>query len=128
MLFQHQAAEVRTITDRDFTAVFAALRSVMLDNAGDQLVTEDAPGSLVLRTHAVDAKGQPGWFGTVTVKKSYVAYHLMPLYEHSALADGISPALAKRRQGKTCFNFAKLDEALFAELAALTARCAHSAG
>lgn len=110
--------------DPDFAAVFTALRQVMLDHAGDQIVAEDAPGSLVLRTHALDAKGQPGWFGTVTVKKSYVAYHLIPLYERPALADGISPALAKRRQGKTCFNFAKPDEALFAELATLTARCA----
>ena len=114
--------------DQDFAPVYQALRQVMLDNAGDRIVTEDSPGSLVLRTHRLDAKGQPGWFGTVTVKKSYVAYHLMPLYEQPALAEGISGALAKRRQGKTCFNFARADEALFAELAALTARCAESAG
>lgn len=116
------------MADHDFGPVYRALRQVMLDNAGDQIVVEDTPGSVVLRTHALDATGQPGWFGTVTIKKSYVAYHLIPLYEQPELGKAISAALAKRRQGKTCFNFAKPDEALFAELAALTARCAGSAG
>jgi len=114
--------------DLDFAAVYRALRQVMLDNAGDQLVSEDTPGSLILRTHALDAKGQPGWFGTVTTKKNYVAYHLIPLYDQPELAEGVSGALAKRRQGKTCFNFKQFDETLFKELAALTARCAGSAG
>lgn len=116
------------MSGHDFAATYAALRTVMLRNAGEQIVAEDAPGSLILRTRALDAKGQPGWFGTVTVKKSYVAYHLMPLYEQPALADGLSPALARRRQGKTCFNFKEVDEELFEEVAALTARCANSAG
>ena len=116
------------MTGRDFTTIFAALRAVMLDNAGDQVVAEDAPGSLVLRTRSLDAKGQPGWFGTVTVKKSYVAFHLMPLYEQPELAEGISEGLAKRRQGKTCFNFRKADEALFDELLALSRRARAALG
>ncbi|HRE79462.1 MAG TPA: hypothetical protein PLN52_00375, partial [Opitutaceae bacterium] len=62
--------------------------------------------------------------GTVTIKKSYVAYHLMPLYTHPELADGISAQLAQRKQGKTCFNFARVDEALFKELTRLTRTCA----
>ncbi len=105
----------------DFGAVFVALREMMLVAAGDLVVTRDEPGDLVVRTHQPDAKGQPGWFGTVTVKKSYVAYHLIPLYDAPALAEGISPGLEKRRQGKTCFNFKVVDAALFAELAKLTA-------
>ncbi|WBH16446.1 hypothetical protein [Sphingomonas radiodurans] len=107
----------------DFEAVFATLRQTMLGVAGDQMIERDAPGDLVVRTNAIDAKtGKPGWFGTVTVKKSYVAYHLMPLYTAPELAEGISPALEKRRQGKTCFNFKMIDQALFDELAALTGR------
>ena len=46
----------------------------------------------------------------------------MPVYAEPALARSISPALAKRRQGKSCFNFTTVDEALFAELADLAAR------
>jgi len=33
---------------------------------------------------------------------------------------GVSPELKKRMQGKTCFNFASVEEGLFGELAALT--------
>jgi len=108
-----------------FDDIYARLRAVMLDNAPGQVVSKDAAGDLVVRTAAVDPKtGQPGWFGTVTIKKSYVAYHLMPLYTDAALSEGVSPALAKRRQGKTCFNFKAVDEVLFAELAKLTRRAA----
>lgn len=105
----------------EIVTVFDRLRAIMLAGGGDQLVTKDAPGDLVVRSHMIDAKtGQPGWLGTVTIKKRYVAYHLMRLYVDPAPADHLSPALAKRRQGKTCFNFAAVDEALFEELAALT--------
>lgn len=109
----------------DFGQVHAELRAIMVAEAGGMTVARDLPGDLELRTPAIDPKtGELGWFGTVTVKKSYVAYHLMPLYADPGLADGLSDALAKRRQGKTCFNFKRIDAALFAELAALTRRCA----
>jgi hypothetical protein len=60
------------------------------------------------------------WFGVVRAGKAYVSYHLMPVYSHAALAARISPALKKRMQGKSCFNFSKPDPELFEELAALT--------
>ncbi|KQT33551.1 hypothetical protein ASG29_05820 [Sphingomonas sp. Leaf412] len=104
-----------------FEQVHAMLRAIMLASAADQSVTRDEPGDLIVRTNAMDEKGQSGWFGTVTIRKSYVAYHLMPLYDAPDLAADLSPGLRKRRQGKTCFNFTRPDDALFAELAALTA-------
>jgi hypothetical protein len=93
-------------------------------------VTRDGPGDVEVRLAvAADAPkaAMADWFGTVTIKKAYVAYHLMPLYARPELADGLSPALAKRRQGKTCFNFARAEPALFAELAALTRAAAANA-
>lgn len=106
-----------------FDEVYAGLRAIMLEAAGDLTVARDLLGDLEVRTPVLDAKTrQPGWFGTVTVKKSYVAYHLIPLYDAPALTEGLSDALIKRRQGKTCFNFKVVDEALFAELAMLTRR------
>jgi hypothetical protein len=109
----------------DFDAVHARLRAIMLAAAPAGAVVSDEPGYLVVRTAAIDPKtGEHGWFGTVTTKKSYVAYHLIPLYDRPALADDLSDALAKRRQGKTCFNFKKVDEGLFGELAGLTERAA----
>ncbi len=108
-----------------FDTVFARLRSLMLQEAPGMIVAKDAAGSLELRTPAVDLKtGQLGWFGTVTIKKTYVAYHLISLYERPQLAEAISPALSKRRQGKTCFNFTRTDDGLFGELARLTSACA----
>lgn len=107
-----------------FDEVHAELRAIMLAEAPAMIVARDLPGDLQLRTSTIDAKtGEPGWFGTVTIKKSYVAYHLMPLYADPALADGLSDVLAKRRQGKTCFNFKRSDPGLFAEVAELTRRC-----
>lgn len=104
-----------------FDTVFARLREIMLAAGEGNVVSVDEPGNLVLRTAAIDpATGQPGWFGTVTIRKSYVAYHLMPLYVRPSLADGISDELARRRQGKTCFNFRQENESLFAELSRLT--------
>ncbi len=52
--------------------------------------------------------------------KSYVSYYLMPLYVCPDLLVGMSDALRKRMQGKSCFNFATPDEALFNELAQMT--------
>jgi len=106
----------------DFSPVFSALRDLMLRHADGLFVARDAPGDLVIRTPDLDARGQPGWFGTVTTKKSYVACHLMPLYVDPSLADDLSPELTRRRQGKTCFNFKKLEPDLFDQLGALTAR------
>jgi hypothetical protein len=61
-------------------------------------------------------------FGSVRLGKAYVSFHLMPLYMNEALSGTISPALRKRMQGKTCFNFKTApDAALLAELERLTA-------
>ena len=88
-------------------------------------INRDEPGAIELRTPGIDPKTQqPGWFGTISIKKGYVAFHLMRLYFEPGLAADISPALAKRKQGKTCFNFKKVDSALLEELSALARRCA----
>jgi len=61
------------------------------------------------------------WFGEVRLGKAYVSFHLMPLYMSEKLTSTISPALKKRMQGKTCFNFKTDPEPeLLAELERLT--------
>jgi len=45
------------------------------------------------------------FFGSVRLGKAYVSFHLMPLYMCPVLIESLSPALRKRMQGKTCFNF-----------------------
>lgn len=85
------------------------------------VVTDDSPTNFTLKTSWLEARtNEPAWFGWIAIKKSYVAYHVMPLYALPALNEAVSAALEKRRQGKTCFNFKKTDDALFDELRKLT--------
>lgn len=104
----------------EFADVFAQLRAIMEPYARVLEPTVDNDDELSLNTSHVMPNGANLWFGAVQVKKRYVSYHLMPVYVNPALLEDVSPALRKRMQGKSCFNFAKVDPALFEELAALT--------
>lgn len=44
----------------------------------------------------------------------------MPVYVEPSLLVDVSPVLRRRMQGKWCFNFTTVDEALFGELETLT--------
>jgi hypothetical protein len=44
----------------------------------------------------------------------------MPVYMYPDLLKDISPELKKHMQGKSCFNFKKVDPELFQELSELT--------
>jgi hypothetical protein len=61
-------------------------------------------------------------FAGVRKGKRYVSYYLMSVYLDPGQLDGLSPELRSRMQGKSCFNFTNVDEALFDELDALTER------
>lgn len=109
----------------EFPSVFAELRSLMLEAAPGLVITDDTPTTFTLKTPWIEARTkQPAWFGWIAIKKSYVAYHLMPLYSLPTLHDAVSPSLEKRKQGKTCFNFKKADPALFEDLRLLTEKAA----
>ena len=61
-------------------------------------------------------------FAGLRLGRRYVSYYLMSVHTEPGQLDGISPELRKRMQGKGCFNFTRVDEALFDELADLTMR------
>jgi len=106
----------------DFEAVHERLRAILTAHASNDLVvTKDGPAGMALEFRGLEGKPW-GYVGGTRLGKSYVSYYLMPVYGNPALASTISPALAKRRQGRACFNFTKVDETLLTELAALTAR------
>lgn len=109
-----------------FNAVFDSLRAIMLEEAPRRCELSDQVDNLTVRAPAATVGGDPEWFGMVAIKKTYVAYHLMPLYTSPELAADLSDDLVKRRQGKTCFNFRRVDEKLFEELRRLTRRAARS--
>jgi hypothetical protein len=105
-----------------FAPVYERLRGI-LEPFGRRMhvVADDA------KTYAVDMAPESGrnpttWFGGVRVGRRYVSYYLMPVYVEPALLEDVSPALKRRMQGKSCFNFATVDEGLFAELGELTRR------
>lgn len=77
--------------------------------------------------YGLDSLRRPGakahdFFAGVKTNKDRVSYFLKPVYTYPELLDGLSPGLRRRMQGKSCFNFAAVDEALLGELAALTER------
>ena len=89
------------------------------------VVTGDGPQGFSVSLDRPDIMPEARrYFGGVRIGKSYVSYYLMGVYGDPELVAEMSPALHKRMQGKSCFNFAKVDEELFAELAELTERAA----
>jgi hypothetical protein len=109
--------------DNDFAAIFERIRALFERHAPQCVTLCDEPGRYYLGSHEVRAKdGYRTAFGGVEVKKNYVSAHVMPVYVHPELLDGVSADLRGRMQGKQCFNFRKLDERLIAELGALVDR------
>jgi hypothetical protein len=106
--------------NEEFGPVFDRLRSILHEHENDLVVKSDEPGDYYLNTRALDKQKRPVFFGAVQARKHYVSYHLMPVYAFPELLTGISAGLRKRMQGKSCFNFARVDEGLVEELAELT--------
>lgn len=105
----------------DFPAIFTRLKRIYTAIPG-AVITADGPEEYSLNTPFAPKYKKELFLGAVQVKKNYVSFHLMPVYMYPDLLEGISPQLQKRMQGKSCFNFKKVDEGLFAELERLTAR------
>jgi hypothetical protein len=82
--------------------------------------TRDDERELYVDTRYIQRNKKPLFFGAVQRKKSYVSFHLMPVYVQPDLLASLSPTLKARMQGKSCFNFTAVEKPLFKELAALT--------
>jgi hypothetical protein len=113
---------------QEFDSVFEKLRAILKRQAGTLSVADDGPkrfcleapiGPATLKSWGGKAKRKTIPVAWAEIGKAYVSFHLMGL---EAASRSISPALKSRLQGKTCFNFAKPDPALFAELEAVTAQ------
>lgn len=100
--------------------VFTELRAIMTPYEPLLEAKRDDATELYLDTKHLQKNKKPLFFGAVQRKKATVSYHLMPVYLQPSLLQGISPALAARMQGKSCFNFTSLEPSLLAELASLT--------
>jgi len=93
------------------------------NSAASRKADEPAPDTSYLLLGAGNDKYPDGLtFGGVNLGKRYVSYHLMCTYFSPDLLQSMSPELRKRRQGKSCFNFTRVDQALFDELSDITTR------
>jgi hypothetical protein len=106
----------------DFAAVVVALKAILMPHAKRLVVVSDGPTGCYLDTAHIGSNKKTIFFGAVRTGKSYVSYHLMPVYACPDLLKGMSPGLKTRMQGKACFNFTTVDPVLFRELAAITTR------
>jgi hypothetical protein len=116
------ASEVRPDRADDFAKAFYALKMVFAKYEKHLHVTADTREKYYLETRSPSYKGKPLFFGAAIRGRSYVSFHLMPLYWEPSLAKGLSAGLKRRMQGKSCFNFLAPDAALTRELGRLTAR------
>lgn len=103
----------------DFAEVAAALEGIV-KRAGPRLKRAGTAGGVWWYPPTVVHKGKPLYAAGVRINKNYVSFHFVPLYMYPELGARMSPALKRHRQGKACFNFKEVDDALFTELSALT--------
>jgi hypothetical protein len=116
-----------TPTDRaparatDLRPVHERLRAILAPYRDRLNVAKESPEGMVLELKGYE--GKPWGFAAGTrVGKRYVSYYLMGVYDKDGVDATISPELKRRMQGKTCFNFTKVDDDLFRELEDLTAK------
>lgn len=105
---------------KDLGLVYADLRKILAPYAANLDVKRDNEAEFYVDTWHKMKNRKPLFFGAVQITKSYVSFHLMPVYVRPELLNTVSPELRSRMQGKSCFNFAVIDAALFHELEALT--------
>ena len=110
-----------------FESIFVRLRGILQKHSAAFTVTANAPDHYCLQIAFSPKLKKSFPVAWVKIGKAYVSYHFMPVYMFPKLLDGRSDKLRARMQGKSCFNFKVVDEALFKELEALTteglARC-----
>ena len=98
--------------------IFSNLKAILAAFEAQLVVVHNKSDNYYLNTPTTDKKSE--FFGAVQIKKSYVAYHLMPIYHYPELLDTISHELKNKMQGKSCFNFKDVNEDFFNELKSLT--------
>ncbi|MEP6896469.1 MAG: hypothetical protein ABI986_12745 [Chloroflexota bacterium] len=104
----------------DFPLVFEQLKSILKPYAKNLTVTADTSAGYSLDGPYSEKYKKALFFGAAQIKKNYVSFYLMPVYMFPELLNEISPGLKKHMQGKSCFNFKKVEPDLFKELTELT--------
>jgi hypothetical protein len=104
----------------DFSPVFKKLKSILEPYSSKLTIKIDTSEGFSLDGAYSDKWEKELFFGAAQIKKNYVSFYLMPVYMYPDLLKNISPELKKHMQGKSCFNFKKIETPLFNELTRLT--------
>ena len=106
--------------ENEFPLVFKNLKSILKPYAKMLTVKNDTAEHYYLDAAYSEKWKKELFFAAAQVKKNYVSFYLMPVYMYPDLLNNISPELRKHMQGKSCFNFKKIEKPLFEELSQLT--------
>jgi hypothetical protein len=93
--------------------------AAILDPYRDRLEAFQLYGAPYLRRPGAKAHD---WFAGVSQGTGVVRFFLLPMHEHPALLEGVSPGLLKRKRGASLFGFKPADMDLLSELEELVAR------
>ena len=104
----------------DFPLVFEELKSILKLYETGLNIKADTPDAYSLDGPYSEKWKKELFFGSAQIKKNYVSFYLMPVYMYPDLLKDISPNLKKHMQGKSCFNFKKVEPKLFQELEDIT--------
>ena len=108
------------IAQTEFPLVFEKLKSILKPYSSKLIVKVDTSEGFSLDGPYSEKWKKELFFGAAQIKKNYVSFYLMPVYMCPDLLKNISPELKKHMQGKSCFNFKKIEMPLFDELTELT--------
>jgi len=106
----------------DFPIVFERLKSILKPYAKKLTLKTDTTDTYYLGGPYSEKWKRELFFGSAQIRKNYVSFYLMPVYMYPDLLKGISPELKKHMQGKSCFNFKKVEPELFRELTELAGK------
>jgi len=107
-------------SQNDFPLIFEQLRNILKPFEKKLTLKVDTTDTYYLDGPYSEKWKKEIFFGSAQIKKNYVSFYLMPVYMCPDLLKDISPELKKHMQGKSCFNFKKVEPELFKELTALT--------
>ena len=105
---------------REFPQVFQQLKTILKPYSPKLKVKANTRVAFSLDGAHSEKWKKELFFGAAQIKKNYVSFYLMPVYMYPDLLKSISPELKKHMQGKSCFNFKKVESDLLKELARLS--------
>ena len=103
----------------EFPTVFESLKTILEPYAEHLTLKTNTRDTYYLDGPYSEKWKKDLFFASAQIKKTYVSFYLMPVYMFPDLLKGISPELRSHMQGKSCFNFKRVEPDLLQELAEL---------